>query len=312
MNVLVSAMTSRYSDELDCRWLLWPSTVRERVKFIGAVLTSRVVIRVGMPFEFRSETNRLWLMLLKVAPRLVGVNYWIGSDVLNYRERLSGGEIGESELRAVRAMHHFAGSDSLCEELGEAGVCARTVILLSPEREVPESAPSFPDVFRVLAYIPDSRFEFYGGHALFAAARAMPDTEFDIVGGLGDGVADIPLNVRYYGRVEDIETRIENSVVLVRLVRHDAVASSIIEEAMVFGRHVIYSFHWPHTTFVEFGDESKLIAALKDLRHRFLSGALGLNVEGRDFTIHDWDPDIRSEDIRKALLEVAHRSARRK
>jgi hypothetical protein len=307
MDVLVRAMRERYNDEIDARWMPWPSTFRERFRFMWMVAHPGLVVRVGMPFEFESETNRLWLLLLRVLPRLRGVNYWTGSDVMLYKERLAAGLVGRAEESAIRLMRHFAGSEHLREELAEVGVDARTVILLSPERDVPDLPPPFPKCFGVVAYLhePQDRFDFYGGPAIFSAAEALPDASFAIVGSADSDAREAPDNVHYLGRVEDMDPVYEQSVVLVRMVRHDGVPSAMVEEAMVFGRHVVYSFIWPHTEFVAFGDEDGLIAVLRDLRDKFAAGTLGLNIAGREFTLQDWDPDRRSALIREALLEVA-------
>lgn len=305
MAVLVDALTKRYSDEIECDWLLWPSTFAERLRFLRAALTSRVIVRLGMPFEFDSETNRLWLVLLRLVPRLRGVNYWMGSDVVLYRQWLADGHSGARERLAIARMRHFAGSSELAGELAEMGIPACTVVLPSPEREVPEVPPAFPDCFRVLAYIPDSRFEFYGGTELLAAARAMPDVEFDVMGGSGEGVVDVPGNVRYVGRVDAVGEFYERGVVLVRTVGHDSVPSGVVEEALLSGRHVVYSCRWPHTEYVPLGDTGALIEVLSRLSRDFSAGMLPMNLEGRAFTIEDWDPDRRAADLRAALIDVA-------
>lgn len=310
MDVLVKAVSQRYADEIDCRWVLWPSTLAERVRFVWAALTSDVVVRVGMPFEFASETNKVWLSMLRLVPWLRGVNYWIGSDVMLLGERVASGAAGPRERAAVARMSHFAGSAHLREELAGLGVEARTVILPSPEREVPDSPPPFPATFRVLAYLhePEARFAFYGGPALLAAARALPEVGFDIVGSADPAAhPDAPPNVAFHGVVREMDPLYEGSVVLARLVEHDGVPSGMVEEALVFGRYVLYSCRWPHTSHVEFGDTVGLMAALRELKQAFDTGGLPLNLDGRAFTLEDWDPERRAAELRAALLEVAGR-----
>ena len=72
MEVAVEGFSRRYGAEFDCRWVLWPSDFAGRLRLIWVTLTSRLVIRMGMPFEFQSETNRAWLALCRLVP-------WVGT-----------------------------------------------------------------------------------------------------------------------------------------------------------------------------------------------------------------------------------------
>jgi hypothetical protein len=300
--VLVDLLSKRFAD-LDCRRLHWPSTLSERAEFLAAMLTTDVAVRVGMPFEFESETNRFWLALVRILPRLKGVNYWIGSDVEAFRSRLEQGRVARTDLRAIRSLAHFAAAANLEPELIEAGIPARTVTLPSPERDVP-SAPPLPDEFSVLSYWGDGRYEFYGGPALFEAARALPDVPFRIVGTWGEGTPDPPRNVRFLGRVNDMERWYAASSVLVRLPSHDSVPAGMVEEALLAGRTVIYSFAWPHTVLVDREDPAALAAVLAGLKSSDDEGALELNAAGREFTLVDWDPAVRAAALREALIGV--------
>jgi glycosyltransferase involved in cell wall biosynthesis len=302
MQVLVDLLSKRFAD-LDCRWVRWPSTLRERREFLAAMLTTDVAVRVGMPFEFESETNRFWVTLVRTLPRLKGVNYWIGSDVEAYRRRREQGQVGRADLQAVRSLAHFAAAANLEPELQGAGIPARTVTLPSPEREVPPMRP-LPDQFSVLSYWGDGRYAFYGGPALFEAARALPDVPFRIVGTRGVDSPNPPDNVQFLGRVDDMERWYAASSVLVRLPSHDSVPAGMVEEALLAGRAVIYSFVWPHTVLVDRENPAALAAVLRGLKSRDGEGRLELNVAGREFTLVDWDPDVRATALREALLRV--------
>jgi hypothetical protein len=88
------------------------------------------------------------------------------------------------------------------------------------------------------------------------------------------------------------------------MIEHDAVPSGMIEEMLLLGRYVVYSYHWPHTIMVKYRDADGAVSALKDLRTRFDAGTLPLNEAGREFTVLDSDPDRQADSMRDAFLEI--------
>lgn len=313
MKVLSEGLAKRHSFEIDSRWIRWPSTARERVTFMREMLTTDVMVRVGMPFEFESETNRVWLGAVRKFPWLAGVNYWIGTDIQQYAERISSGATVARDREAVLLLHHIAAHSNLTAELGGLGVPARTATVPSPDYAVPSPLPPLPTEFRVFSYVPDGpSFERYGGSAILAAARRLDEVRFDIVGGSGEGIPAPPENVRFHGWVDNMEEFLARSSVVVRLVRHDAVPGGTVEEGLVFGRHVIYSFRWPHTTFVEFGDTESLVSSLEAMKAANDAGLLELNTAGRDEMMAIWDADRRFALIRDELFEAAETQRQRR
>ncbi len=113
------------------------------------------------------------------------------------------------------------------DDLRETGICA--VDCLFPG-ELPESDAEslrFTGGFRVLSYIPDKNPEFYGGHAIYQAANALPEVRFDIVGGAGNWVDKALPNMKFHGWQEDLRPFYLNAQVVARLVPHDAVGGTV-------------------------------------------------------------------------------------
>jgi len=304
MQALVDGLSSRHSDVLDCSWALWPSTWQERVRFARAMLRSDVVVRVGMPFEFESETNRFWLRWVLHSRRIQGVNYWIGNDSWSYMRR-AGAQRTEDEHRAIRGLTHFAATENIAAALGKSGVPAETVYFPSPDQDVPVEPPPYPARFGVLSYWRDQGWEYSSGPEIMAAARRLPDVDFDVVGATGAGISDVPKNLRFHGRVSRMTLMYSRSVVLVRMVQWDAVPGAMVEEALLYARQAIYSFVFPHTTFVAHRDEEGLVAELSRLRDAFVRGELGLNLEGRAFMLESWRPDAHWAYMCGRLLAIA-------
>jgi len=307
MQVLVDGLTERFSETLDCRWMMWPSTWPQRIRFLVAMLRSDLVIRVGMPFEFESETNRLWLHWISRSRRTRGVNYWIGYDVKLLRDRLTARTPTADDLLAFDALTHWSGGPNMTEALQEVGVPAQTVVCPSPSRPIPPLAPPLPAKFRALLYWRDATSEYSSGPQLVEAARRLPDIEFDVVGATGSNLTDPPPNLTFHGRVSDMDRMYERSTVAVRAVEWDSVPGGIVEEALLFGRHVLYSFEFPHTIHVPHADEEALVQELARLRDLHNRGELGLNLEGRQSIIEAWVPDTRWAALAEHIVDLHHR-----
>jgi hypothetical protein len=311
MRLMADELDRLHGDTLSCRWVPWPSTWGERLQFVLAMRSSDVAVRVGMPFEFSSETNALWLRWVSASRRTVGVNYWIGSDVRIYLERLAAGTTGARDAEAVAGLVHFAGADNLTEALRGAGVSARTVVVPSPEREAPPEPSALPAEFRVLSYWSDANFETNGGPSLIDAARRLPDVSFEVMGTTGAGVRAVPSNVSFLGKVDDVAACYERASVVVRAPVWDSVPSAVVEEGLLFARHVIYTFDFPHTVRVPFGDAGALADAIAALRDAHASGGLGPNLQGRAFIEDYGAAGPRWDAMATALLDASRGTGRR-
>jgi len=303
MNHAAEQMNQRFGGEFDCRWMEWPTTLSGRARLVWATLMSDLVVRMGMPFEFQSESNWAWLLLCRLVPWVKPVNYWIGSDVMLFLRRQAAGELTERDLRASREIHQIAVTNHLTAELQAAGLDTRTAELMGTEDCIKGLAP-MPDTFRVLGYWGAATFEHIGGPELYAAAEAMPDVEFDVLGTDGSTSPPAPPNITFLGRLEDPVPAYERCVVLVRQIQHDSVSSGMVEEMLLLGRYVIYTYDWPNTITIPYGDAAALIRELVALRERFDKGLLEPNVAGREFTLVDCDPKRRAESMHSAFLDI--------
>lgn len=296
-------LARRYGEEFDCRWLEWPSDNRGRIRLLWESLRSRMVVRMGMPFDFESQSNWWWLQACRIAFWVRPVNYWIGHDVMDFLHRRAAGELTERDRTAVARLSHITVTEHLAEELRGAGLRARNAELMGTEYNIKGMSP-LPRHFAVLGYWSAARFEYLGGPQFYEAARAMPETEFFVLGTDGAGSPPAPANVSFLGRLEDPVPAYERTVVLVRQIQHDSVPSGMIEEMLLLGRYVIYTYAWPFTITVPYGDAAALVRELTLLRDRFEADALPLNADGREFTVVDCDPERRAASMKAAFTEI--------
>jgi hypothetical protein len=163
-----------------------------------------------------------------------------------------------------------------------------------------ENAPELPETMTVSSYVPDGERELYGLPSLLAAARALPDVHFVIVGGSGVDLEGVPSNVRFLGWMHDTTAVHACSSVLVSLAAADGRERST--EALLSGRQVICSYERPYAIHVSPGDSDALVATLSDLRRQHLAGGIPLNLAGREWATGEYEPDRGFERLAETVL----------
>lgn len=275
--------------------------VKGLLRFCKADIVVRVGLRPGARTVRGVAFDSLWTLACFLKPRCLVVCYWIGTDVLRAVQDAQRNRLTRFWGLALR-WSHIAAAPWLAEELREAmGVDAKTVLFPLP---LPRAdPPPLPPDFRVLTYIPDRRYDFYGGDMVYAAARELPTVLFSVVGGVGNWV-DRPLpNLRFYGWCENMLSMYAGSSVVVRLVRHDAIGGTV-REGLALGRHVVYNYMVPYTRYVKYGDTDALIRVLSEYEQLHRRGELGLNKDGMEFAIREWSEARLVNRLEAVLLDM--------
>lgn len=206
------------------------------------------------------------------ACRLFGrttIKHWVGSDVMRLHEDKVRRQID------LGFVHNFVVAPWLGEELRQAGVSA-DIVPLSPIGDEPE-LPLPDGQFTVLSYLPDHKFEFYGGPAVYAAAAALPDVRFIVVGGDG-AVHPAPPNVTMLGTIDDMSSIYARTHVLLRFPQHDGLSYMVLE-ALNCGRHVVWTHPIATGRVARTSDE--VVLRVRELRDAFAAGTLAVNDAGR-------------------------------
>lgn len=235
----------------------WRSLVRADVVVVVGFRPGARTVR-GIAFDW------LFSLVQMSGPRKRIVRYWIGTDAERTARDSHAGRLGPRFRRGVRDADHFAGSAQIADVLKGLGICAEAVDF--PWRGMPESVtpPPMPARFTVLSYVPDPRFELYGGPQLLTAARALPEVSFMIVGGEGAWAGDVPDNVRFLGWQKEMASCFAAASCVVRIVEHDSIGATVIE-GLAYGRTAVYSLPLEHTIHVPFGDVPRLVQVLGGL-----------------------------------------------
>jgi glycosyltransferase involved in cell wall biosynthesis len=195
--------------------------------------------------------------------------HWVGSDVIRFRSASPSRRARLQQIHARHVLADLADSPELAVELEELGIHA-TVCRLLPAGVRADVMP-MPADFTVLSYWSDEQFEFYGGPEILEAARRLPDVEFLIVGAKGEGLSPPP-NVKFLGRVQDMESVYRQTAVFVRMPKHDSVSAMVLE-ALGRGRYVVANRPFPHCLHAAGSDD--LVNALAGLRGQKQSNEAG-------------------------------------
>ncbi|MBC5805438.1 MAG: hypothetical protein DLM53_03215 [Candidatus Eremiobacter antarcticus] len=225
-----------------------------------------VVYQIGGPFlEDRVITAA------KIFGRPV-VLHWVGSDAARAREEARVRQQDKSSI-----VHHWADAPWLVEELAQAGVSAVVVpscgVTLRPASPLPAGA------LTVLAYLPDSRWDFYGGRLIEELARELPDVNFLVAANEGHG-RSLSANVTFLGWRSTMDEIYERCHALVRMPEHDGLSSMVIE-ALAAGRHVVWNHRMPGCLYALTADDMR--ARVLELRQLQQAGRLSLNHAGKEY-----------------------------
>jgi len=168
------------------------------------------------------------------------VMFWAGSDVLGAQMQFSQG-ICEPWI-AERT--HWAGAPWLRDEIRAIGLkCEFVPITWVPTVERPHP---LPERFSVLVYLPDAAHApLYGLDRILHVARSLSHIPFELVGLTNGQIPNPPPNLKIQGRLVDMAEVYRRSSVYWRPVAHDGLSFMSLE-AMSHGRHVIWSYSFPH------------------------------------------------------------------
>ena len=275
-------------------WDTWSGFRRTDVLF-------RVGLRPGSSSLRGRVFDAFWYLLRWAVPRATTVYYWIGTDVSQTLAATRSGTIPARAIRDLRNSRHLADAKWLADELREIGIAA-SVQRLPGVLARPHNLPPLPETFRVLSYIPDSRYAFYGGNEIYEAARELPSVAFDVVGGSGAWIPKPLPNLTFHGWQKDLASFYESASVVVRLMQHDGMGATAVE-ALLFGRHVIYTYPLPHAIQLPFGDAGRLVETLDALNDDFDRGTLSLNTAGHDWAATAFDAAAEGRHLVDFILE---------
>jgi hypothetical protein len=249
------------SDEGGPRWVA-------RLKFLKTLFSAPMV---DLIYQLGGPTvSRRLFGLCELLKRPI-VLHWLGSDV---------SQVADPQVAARVASQHDSGlitnwacAPWLVDELRWRGVASQWVAPTFVKNSV--SSPLPPAPLTILVYLPDERFDFYGGQMALSLANRFSEMRFVAVGGNGTGVS--PGNIEFLGWQADMSPIYERCHVLLRMAQHDGLSNMVIE-ALNHGRYAIWNRRHPCVAFAT--TEEEVARELLALQERLRTRGLQFNWDG--------------------------------
>ncbi len=245
-----------------------------------------------------------WLSCSKVI-----VFHWIGTDVielmnqssLSFKARLSIC-IKRLFLKHRKNFLHLASAPWLCEELKEIGIFSHFL----PITTLSKSVVNVIDVTRernidFLSYVPQSRFNFYGGDIIVKIAKNIPNRKFVIIVPDAESqssieLSGIPNNVMLLPRMsfDAVQKLMAKTKVFLRLTKHDGLSLSVLE-AMNNACQVLWTYQFP---FVIQTKTSTLSDDVSSVVEKWSP-----NIQGRDYVRENFQAEVVYENLQKTIRD---------
>lgn len=207
-----------------------PRAILRKLMHLKKILKADIVYCVGGSYSNTSFTRMARRLRKKI------VVHWIGTDVLLAMD--------QPQRKIYREDMHLTCAEMLREELQTIGISS-VVIPIVPN-DLKFSPLPMPDKHAVLAYIPETREEFYGMPLLKKLARQLPDVAFHVVANSGKHDENPCPNVFYEGALNRaaMQAMYEGCSILFRYPQHDGLSMMVLE-ALGMGRAVIWKYKFP-------------------------------------------------------------------
>jgi len=241
-------------------------------------------------------TMRLFASLTK-KPRVM---HWVGTDI----------EVARRKLDLIRPLRrrsvtHLTEIEWEADELRALGIEAN-IAPLPPRFLSTDPVPPLPSTFTVLAYLPESRTEYYGKRELEQVIRVFRgrQVKFLIVGG-GRVEAPAGADLENLGWLFSLKDTYANSSALLRFTPRDGLSLMVLE-ALAFGRHVLWSKQFPFVRQVLTIDQ--IIDAIEGLLTLHERGQLQPQLEAVDYVRRAYSREKCIEKI-VSFWELARKGA---
>jgi hypothetical protein len=279
---------------------------RTRSRILQSVLLTRALRRADLWYQIGGYFSAKHEMAYRLALGLgVPVTIqWLGADVLLAKRHF---KPGCRRTRLAQRMTHLAVAPWLADELRTLGVNATFLPRTSRTRRefLQSEPPALREQFTVVTYIVEEQPDLYGWQHIRRLAMEFPDIEVLVSRAEGKFASDAPGNVKFLGWVSDVRDVYARATVAVRMTTHDGYAGSI-QEPLLLGRYAIWTYPFPGVLVAR--DYDELRSHIVELRGRHRSGALSLNLAGRDYIRRHMDPDALILRLRAELEGRLHSS----
>lgn len=291
--------------------------VKEKINLIevSEIIESDIIYWIYGPGPDLKKYFKFWLSTHKA----VLIIHWIGSDVLKYKNKYHQKKITMSKINFLiikkliqrkykhNNLIHLAGAPWLFDELKELNIESRYFPLTKIDPSKYEYSQYNNNVKNIdfLSYLPQSRFDFYGGHEIFNIARILKNRKFIItvpdISDIDDlKIADVPDNVTLLPKVNDEEILqlFKKAKCFLRFTKHDGLSLSVLE-ALYFQLKVFWTYDFNFVNKAETKDCAKLAKQLDSCIEKWKP-----NIEGHKYILENFQVRSLKSKYEDLFLEL--------
>ena len=287
----VSQNVKRFAPEWEPR-LMRSSSRLEVLTAINTIAWCDVWYSIGSPITDRWVH---WASRVLKKPHVV---HWVGSDIAWLGEHAA--------IRAALGtplVSHLAEVEWTAAQLREQGLQARIAPL--PPRQRNGTVRPLPAQFTVMLYVPRTRADFYGRQSFRQLMKRLADKPIRYVVVGGGEIEPIPgIQLENLGWMDSLDPVYQRASVLIRNTPRDGLSLMVLE-ALSYGRHVLWTQHFPFTTEIHsYSDMEREICALFDLHER---GELRPQAGAAQMIASRYDPRTCTRAIVQAWSDAVER-----
>ncbi len=231
--------------------------------------------------------------------------HWVGSDVTYIKQRLNSKlpqqiiyNLLWKSLIAKKTkngnLHQFTVASWLQDEMAQIGITTHVMPLSSIHKQLGHyvTSETIPQG-DFLSYVPQRRFEFYGGNLIYKLARMIPDKTFTMVhsdlDSIGiDSIRNCPPNLKLLPKITDdaMISLYRSHKCYLRLTKHDGLSLSVLE-ALYHGLQVLWTCDYPHVKAVDLTNFDSLVRTAQGTVEDWQT-----NQAGHDFIMAEFSDQI--------------------
>ncbi len=251
--------------------------------FIDKIKYLAILPFISTLYSINGTLQKSFVISFALLLRKKVVFHWVGSDLVQAKKDVAANQFIK---KFVEKPIHLTDTPWYVKELEAIGIKGNYIPLTTVEPNF--QAKGLPKEFSVLIYISKVNPDFYGLNRIIEIAQHLNNIKFYIVG-ISETEKELPENIKLLGWISDMDQVIANSVVVIRIPKHDGLSSFVIE-ALKNQRYVLYNYTFNHCFYVD--DNQSIIDKLTDLQFQFNNNALNPNIEGFNFVNKNFNKNL--------------------
>lgn len=263
--------------------------LKDRIKFLWHLKNSNIIYSINGATGHSKAMD----MALKFNKKII--LHWQGTDVQLALKSISNNDFNPLYISKPK---HLCVAPWLKDELKTININAEYQPIAS-FKQLTEKICPLPDKFSILTYIREGKEDFYGINTIISIAKEFSDIPIKIVGLNSYKHQILPPNVKLLGWVLNINNEFRDSVLCLRLAKHDGMPFFMLE-ALLNYRYVGFNIEYEPTFYIS--NNQSLFDLINKLRMKFSVGELSENFTGHQFIANNFNEQKILKELIKNII----------